>query len=61
MHKIQAVFEWPRLVNEKQLGGFLGFTRYYRRFFFFGYASVATPLSDLLKKEAFIWSLKAKS
>lgn len=30
-------------------------------FFFFGYASVATPLSDLLKKEAFIWSLKAKS
>jgi len=57
--KVQAVLEWQQPQTIKQLWGFLGHTRYYCRFIK-GYAAIATPLTDLLKKEAFHWSDKAK-
>jgi len=50
--KVQVVLEWPQPKNIKQLSGFLGLNGYYRRFIK-GYASLAAPLTDLLRKEAF--------
>ena len=52
--KLEAVKEWPKPENLKQLTGFLGLTGYYRRFIK-GYASLASPLTDLLKKDSFRW------
>ncbi|XP_017442721.2 uncharacterized protein LOC108347805 [Vigna angularis] len=56
--KVQAVLEWPQPRNIKQLRGFLGLTGYYRRFIK-GYASLASPLTELLKKNAFQWNQNA--
>jgi len=53
--KIQAVLDWPKPKNVKQLRGFLGLTGYYRRFIK-GYAFLAASLTDLLKSNAFQWS-----
>jgi hypothetical protein len=58
--KIQAVLDWPPPKNIKQLRGFLGLTGYYRRFIQ-SYAKLASPLTDLLKKEAYVWSVQAET
>nr|KYP41515.1 hypothetical protein KK1_037100 [Cajanus cajan] len=50
--KIDSIRAWPQPTNLKQLRGFLGLSGYYRRFVK-GYAQLATPLTDLLKKNAF--------
>jgi len=52
--------EWPHPKTINQLRGFLGLTGYYRKFNK-GYASLATPLSNLLKRETFHWSDKAEA
>lgn len=54
--KIDAVQAWSKPRTIKALHGFLGLTRYYRKFIK-EYGSVASPLTKLLKKEAFFGQL----
>lgn len=58
--KVQAVMDWPIPKNLKQLRGFLGLTGYYRRFIK-SYATIASPLTNLLMKEAFGWTVDAET
>ncbi|KAD6795019.1 hypothetical protein E3N88_05915 [Mikania micrantha] len=56
--KIQAVLDWPIPTSIKGLRGFMGLTGYYGKLIQ-SYGSIARPLTDLTKKNAFIWSKQA--
>ncbi|GAA0174947.1 hypothetical protein LIER_28222 [Lithospermum erythrorhizon] len=53
--KIKTMIDWPRPKHIKTLQSFLRLTGYYKRFVK-GYGSIAKPLTDLLKKDAFKWT-----
>ncbi|MCH85308.1 hypothetical protein A2U01_0006152, partial [Trifolium medium] len=58
--KLEAMVKLPIPTTVKQLRGFLGLIGYYHRFIA-NYASIATPLTDLLRHDAFAWTDSAAS
>ncbi|XP_058784831.1 uncharacterized protein LOC131659692 [Vicia villosa] len=56
--KIKAILDWPQPRSLTALRGFLGLTGFYRRFVK-KYASLAAPLTDLLRSTKFVWSTEA--
>ena len=51
--KLKAVRDWSKPQNVKDIGSFLGFANYYRRFVK-NFASVVGPLTDLTRKNV-LW------
>src|SRR6185369_13777223 len=58
--KVQSVASWPQPRSARGLRGFLGLAGYYRRFIK-DFGAIAAPLTQLLKKDAFLWSPEATS
>ena len=54
-NKINASMEWPIHKTLKNIRGFLGLTRYYRKFVN-NYGQIEEPLTWLLEKEALSWT-----
>ncbi|GKA36214.1 retrovirus-related pol polyprotein from transposon 17.6 [Tanacetum coccineum] len=52
--KISGVREWHVPQSQRQVRGFLGLAGYYQRFIK-GYATLAVPLTDLLRNDGFKW------
>jgi hypothetical protein len=58
--KIEAIRDWPEPTNVKDVRAFLGFVNFYRRMIA-GFGSIASPLTDLTKKDIpFQWNDKQR-
>ena len=54
--KVEAVKDWPRPKNASEVRSFLGLVGYYRRFVE-GFSKIATPLTNLTRKQQkFKWT-----
>ena len=54
--KVDAIVNWPSLVNVKDVQSFLGFANFYRRFIY-GYSKLVAPLTNLTRKDVkFVWT-----
>ena len=56
--KVRAMVNWSLPKNVSELRGFLGLTRYYRRFVK-KYGDIAAPLTKQLQKKRFNWGEEA--
>lgn len=56
--KVEAITSWPIPENVKQLRSFLDLAGYYRKYVRY-FATIAKPLTDLLKKHSlFVWTME---
>ncbi|BBN68169.1 NB-ARC domain-containing disease resistance protein [Prunus dulcis] len=57
--KIQCIETWPKPATVKGLRGFLGLAGYYRKFVK-NFGLISKPLTDMLRKDGFVWSMEAE-
>jgi hypothetical protein len=57
--KVAVVSAWPQSRYARGLRGFLGLARYYQNFIR-DFSLIATPLTRLLRRDAFAWDSEAE-